>query len=188
MAELKVWSSSSLKTQKYCLPSHIVKCLHFSPLSPLSVTTPSSTCSSHPPTNPDASSSSSPRASPHPDMPGHDGRVGAVGLHRHHCQRGGHEVHQGGRQQPGHQDPHCRDGRSSLSASGYVWCRLLTKLESNSNVQWTFVLWIFLICKILGLNFQSNLFALADNIFGNQILLMRQLTNHLSSFTECTTL
>lgn len=59
------------------------------------------------------------RASPHPNMPGHDGGVGAVGLHWHHCQRGGNEVHQGGRQQPGHQDSHCRDRRSSLSAGGY---------------------------------------------------------------------
>lgn len=86
---------------------------------------------SHPPTNPGvhprfpaAASSSSTRASPHPNMPGHDGCVGAVGLHRHYCQRGGHEVHQGGRQQPGHQDSHCRDGRSSLPARGYVMCRL----------------------------------------------------------------
>lgn len=110
-----------------CIKCNNQKCSLFSPLSPLFVALPSSsrvTRSSsltHPPTNPDAVSSSSTRASPHPNMPGHDGCVCAVGLHRHYCQRGGHEVHQGGRQQPGHQDPHCRDGRSSLSASGYEY-------------------------------------------------------------------
>lgn len=36
-------------------------------------------------------------SSPHPDMSGPHGSVSIDGLYRHHRQRGGHEVHQGGR-------------------------------------------------------------------------------------------
>lgn len=60
-----------------------------------------------------------PASSPHPDVPRPHGGVGAAGFHRHHRQRGGHEVHQGGRQQPGHQGPHCHIWRSALPARRY---------------------------------------------------------------------
>lgn len=39
----------------------------------------------------------SPAFSPHPDMPRPDGGVGAARIYRHHRQRRGHEVHEGGR-------------------------------------------------------------------------------------------
>lgn len=59
---------------------------------------------------------SSSLSSPHPDLSSPHGDLRAAGLHRHHRQRGGHEVHQGGGQQPGHQDSHRRDRRGSLPA------------------------------------------------------------------------
>lgn len=57
-----------------------------------------------------------PGFSPYPDMPRPHGGVGAARIYRHHRQRGGHEVHEGGRQQPGHQGPHRRVWRSALPA------------------------------------------------------------------------
>lgn len=65
---------------------------------------------------------SSSASSPHPDVSGSHGGVGAAGLHRHHRQRSGHEVHQGGRQQPVHQDPHRCDWRGALPSSRWSFC------------------------------------------------------------------
>lgn len=67
-------------------------------------------------------------SSPHPDVSGPHGSVSAAGLHRHHRQRGGHEVHEGGRQQPRHQNPHRCDRRSSLPARRWDFCPLLLML------------------------------------------------------------
>lgn len=64
--------------------------------------------------------------SPHSDVSSSDGDLSADGIHRYHCECGRDEMHEGGGQQPIHQEQ-----------DRHLWWESVPALRWDSNPDWT---------------------------------------------------